>query len=245
MPESSPQSQCQSQSPLVSVLIPVFNGAKYLAATIESVLAQEGVDTEIIVVDDGSTDESVEVARAFEPRVRIVCRPHSGLAATRNAALREARGNFIAHLDNDDLLTPGSLQVRLARLLADPQLDIVAGHQQSFFSEDMDPEVRSRLQIPENPQPGHLAGVAVIRSRVFEQLGGLDESFRSFGDFDWFLRATERGFRIEVLPEVVLRRRVHGANMSLTRKAEADLERARILKASLDRRRDRSQKGPS
>jgi len=229
----------------LSLLIPVFNGARYLADTLDSVLAQTGISREIIVVDDGSTDGSVEVAARFAPEVRTIGRPHSGLAATRNAALREARGEFIAHLDQDDLLTPGSLSVRVNRLLENPSLDIVVGHQQSFFSEDMDPALRSRLQISEIPQPGHLSGGAVIRSRVFDELGGLDESLRSFGDLDWFMRATEHGFRIEVIPDLVLRRRVHGANMSLTRKVEADLERARILKASLDRRRARQQGGPA
>ncbi|MFN9200245.1 MAG: glycosyltransferase family 2 protein [Planctomycetaceae bacterium] len=227
------------ESPQLSVLIPVYNGARYLAQTLDSVLSQEGVSPEIIVVDDGSTDDSVSVAQSFAPRVRTVGRPHAGLAATRNAALREARGDFIAHLDQDDLLTPRSLSVRLQRLLADLQLDMVAGHQQSFFSEDIDPAVRSRLQISQGPQPGHVAGVAIIRARVFDQLGGFDESLQSFGDLDWSMRATEAGIRTEVLPDVVLLRRVHGANMSLTKKAQADLERARLLKASLDRRRGR------
>jgi glycosyltransferase involved in cell wall biosynthesis len=203
------------------------------------------VTPEIIVVDDGSTDDSVQVAQSFAPRVRTVCRPHAGLAPTRNAALREARGEFIAHVDHDDLLTPRSLSIRLERLLADPRLDMVAGHQQSFFSEDMDPAVRAQLQIPPAPQPGHIAGVAIVRARVFAELGGFDESLQSFGDLDWSMRATEAGLRTEVIPDVVLLRRVHGANMSLTKKAQADLERARLLKASLDRRRGRRPGGPS
>jgi glycosyltransferase involved in cell wall biosynthesis len=233
------------ETPQLSVLIPVYNGARYLTQTLESVLSQEGVTPEILVVDDGSTDDSVSVAQSFAPRVRTVGRPHAGLAATRNTALREARGEFIAHLDQDDLLTPRSLSVRLERLLADPQLDIVTGHQQSFFSEDIDPAVRAQLRIPQAPQPGHIAGVAIIRTRVFARLGGFDESLQSFGDLDWSMRATEAGIRTEILPDVVLLRRVHGANMSLTQKAQADLERARLLKASLDRRRAQSQKGPS
>ena len=227
------------ESPQLSVLIPVYNGARYLAQTLDSVLSQEGVSPEMIVVDDGSTDDSVSVAQSFAPRVRTVCRPHAGLAASRNAALLEARGEFIAHLDHDDLLTPRSLSLRLERLWGDPQLDMVAGHQQSFFSEDIDPALRAQLQIPQSPQPGHIAGVAIFRARVFAQLGGFDETLQSFGDLDWSMRATEAGIRTEVLPDVVLLRRVHGANMSLTKKAQADLERARLLKASLDRRRGR------
>ncbi|HZP30899.1 MAG TPA: glycosyltransferase family A protein [Acidimicrobiia bacterium] len=103
--------------PTVSVVVAVYNGGRYLAATLESVLAQTYRDYEVIVVDDGSTDDSREQARAFGDRVTLVERPHEGLGAARNAGLARATGEYVAFLDADDLWDPDLLrhQVGIAR----------------------------------------------------------------------------------------------------------------------------------
>lgn len=114
--------------PLVSILIPAHNAARWLPATLESALLQTHPRTEIIVVDDGSTDGSLAVARAFEPRgVRVFSQPNSGASAARNHALRLARGDFIQFLDADDLLAPDKIARQLSALSSAPADSIAAG----------------------------------------------------------------------------------------------------------------------
>lgn len=108
-------------APLVSILIPCHNAARWLAATLESALAQTWPDKEIIVVDDGSTDDSLAVARGFEVRgVRVISQPNRGAAAARNTALRAAHGDFFQFLDADDLLHPEKIARQMERLAAAP-----------------------------------------------------------------------------------------------------------------------------
>ena len=107
--------------PLVSILIPCYNAAPWLAATLESALAQTHPRTEIILVDDGSRDDSLALARTFEPRgVRVIAQKNSGAGAARNHALRESRGDFLQFLDADDLLSPDKISAQLAHLATRP-----------------------------------------------------------------------------------------------------------------------------
>lgn len=108
-------------TPLVSILIPCYNAALWLATTLESALAQTWPDTEIIVVDDGSTDGSLVLARRFESRgVRVVTQVNAGASAARNHALRQARGDFFQFLDADDLLSPGKIAAQIKALALQP-----------------------------------------------------------------------------------------------------------------------------
>ena len=105
--------------PLVSILIPCYNAAPWLAATLESALAQTWRNTEIIIVDDGSTDSSRDIAQPFTARgVQLIAQPNAGASAARNRALRAARGDYFQFLDADDLLSPNKLAAQLA-VLAD------------------------------------------------------------------------------------------------------------------------------
>jgi GT2 family glycosyltransferase len=113
---------------------------------------------------------------------------------------------------------------------------MVVGRLEAFFSPDLDEAARSRLRLPEESQRGHLSGASIVRVGVFRRVGAFDESFRFVPDIDWFMRATESGVRTQFLPDVVVRRRIHGGNMSRTMKKESG-ELLRILKASLDHRR--------
>ncbi len=226
-----------SESPLLSVLIPVYNGERYLAECIESVLRQLWQPLEIVVVDDGSEDHSAAVAERFGPPVQCIRHPHRGLPAARNTALATASGGYVLHLDADDLLTSGSIAVSMEALTTNPRLDMVVGHASAFFSPDMDDAARSRMQLPAAARRGHISGTSIIRTEVFRRVGEFDESLRACSDLDWFMRATEAGSRVRFLSDVVIQRRIHGRNMSLTMKNVAASARMRVLKASLDRRR--------
>src|SRR5690606_5350603 len=121
---------------LVSIIIPCYNAARWLPATLESALTQTWPATEIIVVDDGSSDDSLAIARGFAPRgVKVISQTNRGASAARNRGLAEARGDFIQYLDADDLLSPRKIELQLARLASAPA-DAVATCRWGRFEQD-------------------------------------------------------------------------------------------------------------
>jgi glycosyltransferase involved in cell wall biosynthesis len=220
------------KDPVVSVVIPVHNGERFLGEAVESVLAQEGAPLEVLVVDDGSTDGSAHVAARFGSPVRCLSQAHAGIASARNTGIRAARGDLLAFLDADDLWTPGRLRLQIDRLAADPALDCVFGLVEHF--RDPGASLRFEVWAPERA-PGLLPGAMLIRRAAFLRVGPFDETWR-LGEFvEWQLRAEERGLRREILPVVVLRRRIHDANTT-ARLAVDRGEYLRVLRTVLRRR---------
>jgi glycosyltransferase involved in cell wall biosynthesis len=225
-----------SNNALVSVIIPVHNCERYLAEAIESVLTQTYRPIEIIVVDDGSTDGSANVAKRFTPPVRYHFQPQSGAGAARNRGTELARGNFFAFLDADDLWLEKKLALQMAILESDPGLDMVFGHVEHFHSPELDDSQKARLDCPREPLPGYLPGTMLIREDDYLRAGAFDSKWK-VGEFvDWYIRAMERELRSVLVPETLLKRRVHGSNIVI-RERKSRVDYVRILKASLDRRR--------
>src|SRR5262245_16865951 len=126
----------------ISVIIPVYNGERYLAEALVSVLAQTHPPTEIIVVDDGSTDTTAQIAQRYAPRIHYHFRPRgavSGAAAARNHGAYLAQGDYLAFLDADDVWLPDKLRLQMAAFAHDPALDQVFGHVQQFISPELPP----------------------------------------------------------------------------------------------------------
>ena len=219
----------------VSVVVPVYNAAPYLAACLDSVLAQTRPADEVVCVDDGSTDGSADVLAAYADRVRAVRRPHRGVAPTLNEAVALARGDRLAFLDADDLWAPEKLALQTAALDADPALDACFGHVRQFVSPDLPAAVRAGIACPDGPQAGWLKQTMLVRRAAFDRVGGFDERYHT-GDFvAWFVRAREAGLRTRMLPETVAYRRLHRSG--LASQAAFGHEFAHILKGALDRRR--------
>ena len=227
-------------APLVSVIIPVHNGERYLSQALESALAQAQPALEIIVVDDGSTDASAAVAASFAPGVACVSQPQQGAAAARNRGVELAIGQYLAFLDADDLWTNGSLACRLAALESDAALDLVLGHAEQFLSPDLDPEVARRTQCPSRPMPGYLFGAVLVRRAAYDRVGPLDLRWTVGECIDWFARAAEFGLRRRLLPDVVLRRRLHQTNLSRLA-PDPKTSYVQVVKMALDRRRAANQ----
>jgi len=219
----------------ISVVIPVYNGERYLGEAVRSLLAQTLAAGEIIVVDDGSSDHSAEVAASFGEAVRLIRQENGGVAAARNAGIKAARERYVAWLDQDDLATSRRLELQLAAFDAMPAPDVVFGNMSQFVSPDVPAELRARLHCDERPQPAPLPSCFMAPVRVFDVVGELvgdgDSPF-----VDWYLRAKEHGMTFHYVPELITRRRIHGGNRSYRNE---DLRRAYLhtLKASLDRRR--------
>lgn len=220
----------------VSVIIPVFNGEKYLAAAIESALAQTRPPQELIIVDDGSTDGSREVVERFPTTVRYSFQPHQGPGVARNQGIELARGNFFAFLDADDLWVEHKLARQLA-IFDKFEVDMVFGQVEQFHSPELDREITAKLDGHGRIMSGYSAGTLLIKRAAFLRAGRFETHWR-IGEFiDWHVKALEEGLKSHLLNEVLLKRRLHGGNMTI-RERPAMVDYVRIIKASLDRRRN-------
>jgi glycosyltransferase involved in cell wall biosynthesis len=225
--------------PLVSVVIPVHDGERYLAEAIRSVLDAGTAELEVLVVDDGSTDATPEVARAFGPPVAYFAQPErSGAGAARNRGVELARGELLAFLDADDLWTPTKLRRQLEVLRRDPATELVFGHLRHFVSPELDGATVSGLDCPPDLQAAHVPGAMLVRSESFARVGGFHPEVRAGEALEWLLRARELGLRETTISDLVLWRRVHPASHTLVER-EGLSDYARVLKAALDRRRAR------
>ena len=217
-------------------MIPVHNGERYLAEALESVLVQSHRAIEVVVIDDGSTDRSLEIARQFGPRVRCHAQERAGPAAARNHGVSVARGSYLTFLDADDLWEPDKLDRQLEAIGRDRGPDLVFGHAVQFESPELEPAESAGTRPTTNPQPARQLGAMLTRRETWNAVGSLATEWRVGEFLDWLGRAQHLGLREAMLPNVVLRRRLHPSGHS-ARNREAMGDYARILKAALDRRR--------
>jgi glycosyltransferase involved in cell wall biosynthesis len=214
-------------TPEVAIVVPTYQRAHLVRTSVESLLAQEGVAFEVVVVDDGSTDDTVRVLEGLgDPRLRVLARPHAGIAAARNAGIAATRAPFVAFHDSDDLALPGRLAVPVAYLRAHPDVDLVIQNGRMLPPEDdpTAPEVPWIEPAVARALAGRPIGVAEVFRWNLGQLQGmcftrqslaatgpLDGSFRILDDLDLVLRVTVR-FRAVFLdvPAFVYRRHPAG-----------------------------------
>jgi glycosyltransferase involved in cell wall biosynthesis len=223
---------------LVSVVIPVFNGERFLREAVQSVLDQGYSSVEIIIVDDGSTDGTATVVKGFPDTVRYLRQTNQGPAAARNRGIEAAHGSLLAFADSDDLWPAGKLALQLPLLTRDAAIEIVMGRiQQVVLSQTVD----GQTQTEEFAEPAFSVnlGSAVIRRSVFERVGLFDETMRYSEDVDWFMRAREAGAAILTIDAVTLFYRQHEENMTRG-KSTSELNVLKALKRSLDRRREQT-----
>ena len=216
----------------VSVVLPVRNGAAYLAEAIGSVLAQDLAPLEILVVDDDSTDGSAGIAERAGPLVRVLRRPALGAGAARNFGAREARGAWLAFLDADDRWLPGKQRRQSDALAASPGAAMAFGHIRQFFSPELMREGAPSPQV----LPGVIPSTAWIARDAFLGTGGFSETLRASEWGEWYVRAQERGLSSVMVPEVVAERRIHARNSGAKRDA-ARAEYLRLVRGALDRKR--------
>lgn len=222
---------------LISVIIPVFNGEKYLAAAIESVLGQTYRPIEIIVVDDGSTDGSREIAERFAATVHYAFQSHQGPGAARNKGVELAGGIFCAFIDADDLWVEHKLIRQMAAFKSNTEVDMVFSLMEQFHSPELYKEIASKLTGHGKILAGYSPGSLLVKRGAFLRAGPFDIQWR-IGEFiAWYSMAIDKGLKSHLVPEVLARRRLHGANMTL-RERTATADYVKILKASLDRRRN-------
>jgi glycosyltransferase involved in cell wall biosynthesis len=222
----------------VSVIVPVFNGERYLEEALHSAVDQSLPPAEVIVVDDGSTDGSVAIAESFRDPVRCIRQANTGVAGARNRGLSVAGGEFIAFLDHDDVWPHRKLEVQVAALRANPDVGIVSGHVR-FLGGALPGRPWTAEGRREAPAGAYLQATLIRRS-VFDRIGLLDEKIgNAADDIEWMVRARDLGVRRLTLDDVTLLYRWHGANTSTDIEAGA-AGQLEAVKRSLDRRRGRT-----
>ncbi|HLF31169.1 MAG TPA: glycosyltransferase [Xanthomonadales bacterium] len=225
-----------SALPLVSTIIPCYNGGAFLADAVSSIRRQKHAAVEIIVIDDGSTDDSAAVAAKLAgPDLHYFRQENQGLPSARNAGLERARGEIIAFLDVDDLWHDNTLEIQLSLLNAHLEIDIVIGYSQKMHitgHENGKPVFEPWFE----PAPLLSLCCAAVRRTVFDTVGGFDQTQRYCDDWDWYMRARELGVAIKIHEAVVHYYRRHESNM--TNNVEiGNKHTLQMLKKSLDRRR--------
>ena len=222
--------------PLISVIIPTYNGLKFMRQAIDSVLAQAYPALEIIVVDDGSSDGTGKLLESLPTDIRYYYQKENrGPAAARNIGIRDAAGEYIAFLDVDDYWPDGNLRHLLEEFKAEAEVEVVKGFAQVMVHRPQSDDYEY-LGSPEETFP-HYIGSALYRRSAFRTVGLFDEELRFGEDTDWYARAEHLGLPIRRLKEVTLFARRHGANMTHG-KSQAELNPIRLVKKALDRRRE-------
>jgi glycosyltransferase involved in cell wall biosynthesis len=222
-----------SGKPLISIIIPVHNGAKFIQKAIDNILSQQYPAIEIIMVDDGSTDNSREVIESLAVDVRYFYQPNSGPAAARNRGIRDVSGEYIAFLDVDDLWPEKNLELLMSELSSDPELEVIRGFAQLFTEDEYG--CREFLGSPKESFQNYI-GAGIYRKSAFEKVGLFDPELRFGEDGDWFNRAVERRIKMKRLEEITLLVRRHEGNMTKG-KSLVELNTLKVFKKKLERKR--------
>jgi len=205
--------------PLVSVVIVCYNQAHYLGEAIESALGQTYCPLEVLVVDDGSTDDTSEVAAAYSA-VRYIRQTNRGLAAARNAGLHFCMGEYVLFLDADDKLLPNAVHAGIDCFFESPEAAFVFGGYRNIFS-DGSPAPTSPRQLVESRHYWHLLqgnfigmhGAVLYRWSALDKAGGFDESLKACEDYELYLRMTQN-MPVRAHRETIAEYRQHDTNMS-------------------------------
>ncbi|MFK8250878.1 glycosyltransferase [Ancylobacter terrae] len=220
-------------APLVSVIIPVYNGARFLREAVDSILDQGHAKLEIIVVDDGSYDDVTAAVDALPLQVRFIRQENGGPAAARNTGLLAASADLIGFLDVDDLWPRGKLAAALVWLEAHPQADVVLGRAQL-----MEEDAAGDFHWVGSPAEAfeRYIGAGLYRRRAFERAGMFDAALRFGEDTDWFASAAHAGLGIDRIDIVSLyvRRHAHNSTRGLSAPQVTPL---RLLRNALQRKR--------
>ncbi|MDQ2868681.1 MAG: glycosyltransferase family 2 protein [Verrucomicrobiota bacterium] len=231
----------QKELPSVSVILPVKNGAAYLAESLQSVTAQEHPPLEILVFDNGSADASSEIAASF-PAVQIFRNdPGLSIAAARNAGIRAARGELLAFASHDDLWSPDKLRLQATRFAESSELDFCVAHVRCFLDGELEaapaglPADRVGCDLP-----GWLTETLVARRRAFDHVGYFDERMQQADDTDWLARARDAGLRWEMMAETLVEKRLHGANITYREetRTRGNAEMIEIARRAIARKRE-------
>jgi len=229
----------ETGSPLVSVIIAVYNYGRYLREAIDSALRQTYPAYEVILVNDGSTDETEKIALSYGSQIRYHLQEHQGLGASKNQGVRLANGKYITFLDADDIWPEKRLDALMTPFLGDVDLEMTFGRLCSFLSPEFAVKKENIFQRLAEPTNGICPGTMLIKKTSFLKVGYFNSEWKVTEFLDWYLLAKELNLKTGWVPDLVLERRLHENNNTLVHRNQLSNEFARALKASLDRQREK------
>lgn len=221
--------------PSVTCVIPVYNCERFIQETLESVLAQTYPVHEIYVVDDGSTDGTrakveAHAAKAGE-KIHYLWQENAGSAAARNHGIQASTGEYVAFLDADDLWEPEKIARQLTRFAARTELDVSVTHIQNFWMDEVRDEKERLGDHPRTkPMAGYCMSTMMTRRTVLEKIGTFNTTLSYSDDTEWFMRAKDAQVVDELIPDVLVRRRMHLHNISRLQSKASQVEYLRLLK---------------
>lgn len=225
-------------NPLVSVIIPVYNGEKYVVQALESVFKQDYQPFEVILVDDGSTDRTAQIIGKYD-NVQFIYQANQGVASARNTGVAASSGEIIAFLDSDDFWPSNRLTVTIKYLDRHPEVGYVLGKQMMFVEQDCTTPPWMKAEWFKEPQDASNTAVLVARRLTFDRVGLFNTDYGSGEDTEWFVRASEAGVPMARLPEIVLYRRIHGDNLSVQMIQMQKANLMKIARESILRQQER------
>lgn len=222
----------------ITTVIVVQNGEKYLREAIESICQQSYQTDEIILVDGESIDKTLEIAQSY-PNISYVRQSGKGLANARNTGIEAAQGDLIAFLDHDDRWVPDKLKIQINHFLSNPEVQYSYGKVQLFLESGCELRPGFREQLLAEAQHGRTPGTLIARKSLFRQIGKFNPEFTIGCDVEWFTRVKDYQIPAAFIPEVLLYKRLHHANLS-NNVARNRQELLAIVQQSLQRQRHQS-----
>jgi glycosyltransferase involved in cell wall biosynthesis len=241
-----PEYYAKRMMPLISVILPVFNGARYLSEAVASILGQSFGDFELIAVNDGSTDNSLEILKEYakqDRRIRVISRVNTGIAGALNDGIAAAAGQFLARMDADDVNLPRRFEKQVSYLIEHPEC-VLLGSRAMLTDPYGVPQYESKHkpaheQIEADLLQGDgwavLHPAAMMRAEAVRAIGGYRSQWVPIEDLDLFLRLTEIG-RAANLPDILLHYRQHPGSANHTRFAEQEEKKRMLLREVFARR---------
>lgn len=200
-------------APMVSVIMATRNALPYLPEALDSIAAQTFQDYEVIVVDAESSDDTIKVAQSY-PKTRCIPQAGTGFALAWNDGIKVARGEFIAFLDSDDIWLPTKLQQQVDCFTGQPETECVVGRVEFFREPGQERPLGFKDSLLKGSHVAYMPGTSMTRRGVFEQMGRFESRWKIAADLVWFADLRRSNLPIAVLETTLLRKRVHGNNLS-------------------------------
>jgi glycosyltransferase involved in cell wall biosynthesis len=199
--------------PLVSVVVPVYNNADFISETINTIHEQDYQPIEILMVDDGSTDDSAILIQQF-PDIRYIHQNNKGPGAAKNTGILASQGEYIAFLDADDLWKPNKISQQVAYFDQCPQLGYIITQMTLFMMPGIQKPSWLKPEFLQQALPAYLPSSLMVKRKTLMQVGLFDESLKTSDEVDWFFHAKDLAIPMAILPDVLVERRIHEHNLS-------------------------------
>lgn len=220
----------------ISAIMTVYNGEAYLREALDSILAQTYPSVEVIVVDDGSTDQTADILASYGDKITWQHQPNQGQGAGRNSGLAHATGELVAFLDADDIWVADKLEKQMQLLGKQRKLAMVFGLMKVFVSPELSEQRKQELKGDGDVLRGYSSGTILVWKDALLKAGLFPTHVRVGEFIDWYTRAKHAGLTEAMLEEIVMLRRLHNHNTGVLHKDQRR-DYLRVLKDSLDRKR--------